>query len=86
MEKIAESDETFRTRVEGEPLPKNLGVLLDEAISEYGDDPAWIFVDQDLPPLSWREIGDLVARSANSFARMGVKKRLSCRSNAAEHP
>jgi acyl-CoA synthetase (AMP-forming)/AMP-acid ligase II len=74
MEKIAESDETFRKRVEAEPLPQNLGALLDEAVSKFGDDPAWIFVDQDLPPLTWRQIGDLVARSANSFAGMGIKK------------
>lgn len=74
MEKIAEDDETFRKRVEAEPLPRNLGALLDQAVARFGDDPAWIFVDQDLPSLSWRDLGDLVARSANSFVDMGVKK------------
>jgi acyl-coenzyme A synthetase/AMP-(fatty) acid ligase len=74
MERIAESDEVFRRRVEAEPLPENLGALLDQAVSRYGGEPAWIFVDQDRPALSWRDLGELVSRSANSFAKMGVRK------------
>jgi acyl-CoA synthetase (AMP-forming)/AMP-acid ligase II len=74
MEKVVESDEEFKQRVEAEPLPKNLGALLDDAINRYGSSPAWVFVEQDRPPLSWQDLGDLVARSAHSFAAMGVRK------------
>lgn len=74
MERIAESDEDFRRRVEAEPLPRNLGALLDEAVAKHGDDPAWIFVEQERPPLSWRALSDRVARSAEAFAAMGVRK------------
>jgi acyl-coenzyme A synthetase/AMP-(fatty) acid ligase len=69
-----EDDEVFRARVESEPLPQNLGALLDEAVATYSGDPAWIFVDQDLPNLSYKELGELVSRSANVFTFLGVKK------------
>lgn len=74
MERIVESDEAFRKRVEAEPLPRNIGDLLDQAVTAFGDDPAWVFVEQDLPALTWRDLSGLVARSANAFAAMGVKK------------
>lgn len=74
MERIAESDEAFRRRVEAEPLPRNLGALLDLAVERFADDPAWVFVEQDLPALSWRDLSELVSRSANAFAAMGVRK------------
>jgi acyl-coenzyme A synthetase/AMP-(fatty) acid ligase len=74
MGKIIESDEAFRSRVESEPLPENIGALLDATVAQYGDDPAWIFVDQDRPALSWRDLSHLVARSANAFTQMGVRK------------
>ena len=69
-----ETPEQFRRRIEAEKLPDNLGALLDEAVARFGDRVAWIFVDQDRPSLSWRELGELVARSANAFAALGVKK------------
>jgi acyl-coenzyme A synthetase/AMP-(fatty) acid ligase len=74
IEKVTESDDAFRSRVETEPLPENIGALLDDAVAQYGDDPAWIFVDEDLPAMTWRDLSYLVARSANAFRLMGVKK------------
>lgn len=64
----------FKARIESELLPQNLGELLDLAVERYGEKPAWIFVDQELPSLSYRELGELVARSANAFASLGVRK------------
>jgi len=64
----------FKARIEAEPLPQNLGALLDLAVERYGEKPAWIFVEQDRPSLSYRELGELVARSANAFASLGVRK------------
>src|SRR6185312_16418164 len=46
----------------------------DATVAQYGDNPAWIFVDQDWPALSWRDLSHLVARSANAFTQMGVWK------------
>jgi len=70
----SETPAEFRHRVEGEPLPENLGALLDQAVARFGERPAWIFVDQDRDPLSYRGLGELVARSANAFAKLGVRK------------
>lgn len=70
----SETADQFRQRIESEPLPENLGALLDLAVERYGDKAAWVFVDQDRAPLSYRGLGELVARSANAFARLGVRK------------
>ena len=70
----AERPAEYRRRVEADPLPANLGALLDHAVARFGDRPAWIFVDQDLPSLSYRDLGELVARSASAFASLGVRK------------
>lgn len=69
-----ENHAAFKARIETEPLPPNLGALLDHAVERYGDKPAWIFVDQDRPSLSYRGLGELVARSANAFAALGIRK------------
>jgi crotonobetaine/carnitine-CoA ligase len=69
-----ETVEEFRRRIEAEPLPESLGTLLDQAVERFADKPAWIFVDQDQPALSYRGLGELVARSANAFASCGVRK------------
>lgn len=69
-----ETPDQFRRRIEAEPLPENLGALLDLAVERYGDKPAWIFVDEERAPLSYRGLGELVARSANAFASLGVRK------------
>jgi Acyl-CoA synthetases (AMP-forming)/AMP-acid ligases II len=67
-----ESDEAFRKRVESEPLPENLAQLLQEAVQRHGDAPAWIFVDADRPPISWRDLQKMVFKAANAFADAGV--------------
>jgi acyl-CoA synthetase (AMP-forming)/AMP-acid ligase II len=69
-----ETPAEFRHRIESEPLPKNLGALLDQTVEKFGDRPAWIFVDQDREPITYRDLGELVARSANAFASLGIKK------------
>ncbi|MGD9861725.1 MAG: class I adenylate-forming enzyme family protein [Pseudodonghicola sp.] len=66
--------QAVRTRLEAEPLPANLGSLLDQAIRRFGADPAWIHVEQDLPAITWSELGRRVARAANAFAALGVGK------------
>ena len=72
---MKETHQQFRARIEAEPLPANLGALLDMAIANHGDEPAWIFVDQgEKPPLSYRELGELVARTANVFSSAGARK------------
>lgn len=74
VETRTETPEQFRRRIEAEPLPENLGALLDLAVERYGSKPAWIFVDQDRAPLSYHQLGEMVARSANAFAELGVRK------------
>ncbi|CAE6854352.1 MULTISPECIES: class I adenylate-forming enzyme family protein [Paraburkholderia] len=64
----------LRKRVESEPLFKNLGELIDFSVACYSDKPAWISIDSDGRSLTYDEIGKLIAKSANSFASMGVKK------------
>ena len=74
LDRIEETDAEFRNRIEAEPLPRNFDALLENAIERFGDDPAWIFVEQDKPDLTWRELGELARRSANAFVEMGVRK------------
>jgi len=66
--------DALRHRLESEPLPANLGALLDEAIARFASAPAWIHIDRDLPPISWRELGGRVARAANALRGFGVGK------------
>jgi acyl-CoA synthetase (AMP-forming)/AMP-acid ligase II len=66
--------EALCRRLEAEPLPLNLGALLDRAVDRFGPDPAWIHVDRDLPSISWRELGRLVARASNALRSVGVTK------------
>lgn len=69
-----ETPEEFRRRVEAEPLPENLGALLDRAVGKFADRPAWIFVDHDREAITYFELGKLVARTANAFASLGVRR------------
>lgn len=66
--------DAINLRVEAEPLPQNLGALLDQAIALYGARPAWIHIEQDIPDISWSELGTRVARAANALASVGVRK------------
>jgi acyl-CoA synthetase (AMP-forming)/AMP-acid ligase II len=67
--------QSLRDRIEADQLPANLGALLDQAIAHFPDAPAWVFVDQgELAPLSYRRLGDMVARAANVFDGLGVRK------------
>ena len=66
--------QTLHRQIEAEPLPANLGTLLDQAIARFGDRPAWIAMEDTGPDLTYRELGALVARTANAFRAAGVRK------------
>ncbi len=70
----SESPQEFRRRIEADPLPGSIGALLDQAIDRFADKPAWIFVEEDRTPLSYRALGVLVTKSANAFASLGLGK------------
>ena len=74
LDQTEETDAEFRNRIEADPLPRNFEALLENAIERFGDDPVWIFVEQDKPDLTWRELGEIARRSANAFVKMGVRK------------
>ena len=71
----SETPAEFRLRIEAEPLPRNLGELMDLAVDRFADRPAWVFVDQDRAALTYRDLGELVARSANAFAALQSELR-----------
>ena len=61
-------------QIEAEPLPPNLGSLLDQAVAAFADRPLWIPMEESGPGLSYWEFGALVARTANAFRAVGVRK------------
>ncbi len=60
-------------RIEAEPLPENLGMLLDEAAAEAPDSEALNFF-QDGDALSYRELQGRVNRLANGMLALGIGK------------
>jgi acyl-coenzyme A synthetase/AMP-(fatty) acid ligase len=66
--------QTLHQQIEAEPLPANLGTLLDQAITRFAERPAWIAMEDTGPDLTYRELGALVARTANAFHSLGVRK------------
>jgi len=69
-----ETPAEIQARIEAEPLPDNLGALLDFAVERYAKRPAWIDVDPEGAALTYQQLNELVARSANAFAALGVRK------------
>ncbi len=65
---------TIHQHIEAEELPPNLGSLLDQAIARFADKPLWIAMEESGPDLTYRQFGALVARTANAFRDMGVRK------------
>lgn len=59
--------------IESEPLPANVGALLDEAAAEVGDQDAWNFFE-DEGPISYRDLQRAVNRTANALRLWGVGK------------
>lgn len=65
---------SIREEIEQAPLHENLGALIAEAAEKYPDNLAWVFVEDSRKPLSYRELAELAARSANSFSALGVRR------------
>jgi len=60
-----------RQAIEREPLPPNVGALLDQAVARYGERPFWVSVD-DGETLSYRQFAQRVERCAAALADFGV--------------
>ncbi len=69
-----DSVQTLHQQIEAEALPANMGTLLDGAIARFADKPAWIAMEDSGPDLTYRELGALVAGTANAFRSLGVRK------------
>lgn len=63
-----------KTKIESEPLPKNLGHLLEKAAHTYADEAALHFFESGFPLLTYRELLAQVNRLANGLAARGVEK------------
>ena len=66
----------YKNYVEGTPkeitIPEGpLWTALDDAVKKYPDNEALFF---EGVKVTYRELGELVDRAANGFAKMGVKK------------
>ncbi len=65
--------EERRRRLEAEPLPANIGALLDEAAAEVPDHAAWNFFERG-ETITYRALRDAVGRLANGLAALGVRR------------
>ncbi len=66
-----ESERTMR-RIEREPLPDNVGQLVDEAAAAHGERPLACFFNDDVV-VTYRELAKRTARLADGLARKGVR-------------
>ena len=62
-----------RRQIESEPLPRNIGALLDDVASAAPDRLAWEFFERG-ERITYRALRELVNRLADGFARAGVRK------------
>jgi len=62
-----------RRQIENEPLPRNIGALLDDAATAAPDYPALEFFEQG-ERITYAALRDLVNRLANGLAQAGVRK------------
>ena len=65
-------DERIR-QIESEPLPANIGTLLEHAAAEVPDRLAWNFFESN-EQITYRDLLQRVHAIANSFARAGIKQ------------
>ena len=65
--------EERRRRIEAEPLPANIGALLDQAASETPDQVAWNFFESG-ETVTYRALRARVNALANGLARAGIRK------------
>lgn len=62
-----------REAIEGEPLPPNVGAILDQAVARYAERPFWVSVD-DGDRLSYRQFAQAVERCAGALTGFGVER------------
>ncbi|WP_334127441.1 class I adenylate-forming enzyme family protein [Sneathiella sp.] len=62
-----------RQAIEAEPLPQNIGALLDQAAAEVGDQPAWNFFESKITT-TYSELVAEVNRTANGLMAWGVAR------------
>src|SRR5206468_6362925 len=62
-----------RRQIESEPLPRNIGALLDEAADAAPDRLAWDFFEQG-ERITYAALRERVDRLANGLARASVRK------------
>lgn len=63
----------LRRAVEETPLPETMGALLDQTADRYPDRVIWNFFERN-ESYTYREARERVARAANAFRALGVKK------------
>lgn len=74
QDQLSAAYDTLKSELEAKGLAPDLGTLLDNAVRNFGDAPAWVHIEQDLPDISWAELGKKVSRAANALRTLGVKK------------
>ena len=62
-----------KKRIESEPLPRNIGALLDEAADAIPDHPAVVFIDTG-ESIAYRALRQDVNRLVNGLLSIGVRK------------
>ena len=65
--------EERRQVIEADPLPANVGALLDEAAAEVADKPAWNFFEAGIVT-TYSELAAEVNRTANALRAWGVTR------------
>lgn len=74
IERLARmTPEERRQALEADPLPANVGELLDQAATEVGDQAAWNFFEAGITT-TYRELVEDVNRTANALRAWGVRK------------
>ena len=69
--RVLEAFAANREAIEREPLPPNVGAILDQAVARYGERRFWVSVD-DGASLSYRQFAHRVERCAAALAGFGV--------------
>lgn len=71
--RAATTPEARRRLLEDEPLPENIGALLDAAANRWGGRQAWSFFEDGLS-ITYRALSERVNRVANALGAIGVGK------------
>jgi acyl-CoA synthetase (AMP-forming)/AMP-acid ligase II len=73
IEKTMEAFAANRTAIEREPLPPNVGAILDQAVARYDERPFWVSVDDGVT-LSYRQFAQRVEQCSQALAGFGVER------------